>query len=138
LEWSDEWTTCSNCNKALRTSPDSYDWQPAYTHDDSGIYCFECTDWQQYLESLKDNPNSACFARCNPAAYGYVRLSDAGQYESGFHTGQNDNPQQILADLHKQGKRHIIFRIPETSQFYIRFEVWQRREEHTEHEGGAE
>jgi hypothetical protein len=138
LEWSDEWTTCSNCNKALRTSPDSYDWQPAYTQDDSGIYCFECTDWQQYLESLEDNPHTACFARCNPAEYGYVRLSEPGEYENGYHSGQNDNPQQILTDLHKQGKRHIIFRIPEKSQFYISFEVGQRTPEHAKDEGGAE
>jgi hypothetical protein len=28
LEWSDEWTTCEGCGKAVRTTPESYSWQP--------------------------------------------------------------------------------------------------------------
>ena len=42
VEWSDEWTTCSNCNKAMRTEPSSYDWTPAYTVEDGGEYCRDC------------------------------------------------------------------------------------------------
>ena len=36
VEWSDEWTTCEDCQKAFRTSPDSYVWEPA------GLYCEDC------------------------------------------------------------------------------------------------
>lgn len=42
VEWFDEWTTCSNCNRAMRTSPDCYDWTPAYTEESDGLYCDEC------------------------------------------------------------------------------------------------
>src|SRR5678816_1797897 len=27
VEWSDEWSTCDDCGKAVRTSPDSYGWK---------------------------------------------------------------------------------------------------------------
>jgi hypothetical protein len=43
IEWSDEWTTCDDCGKALRTQPDSYGWTPAYVEDESGnIMCRDC------------------------------------------------------------------------------------------------
>lgn len=45
VEWSDEWTICDDCGKALRTSPDSYFWEPAYTMDDSGsCLCRACEE----------------------------------------------------------------------------------------------
>ena len=30
VEWSDEWTTCAHCGKAIRTEPDCYRWTPAF------------------------------------------------------------------------------------------------------------
>ena len=43
-EWSDEWTTCDNCNSALRTQPNSYDWTPGYEFDNENgeIFCHDC------------------------------------------------------------------------------------------------
>lgn len=41
-EWSDEWSSCSECGKLVRTEPDCHDWEPAYHISDSGIYCREC------------------------------------------------------------------------------------------------
>lgn len=34
IEWSDEWTTCDNCYRAIRTQPDCYSWQPSYWFDE--------------------------------------------------------------------------------------------------------
>src|SRR5262245_46685287 len=43
VEWSDEWTTCDDCGKALRMQPTGYDWQPAYTTpDECTMLCREC------------------------------------------------------------------------------------------------
>lgn len=45
IEWSDEWSTCGDCGKAVRTSPDSYGWTPAYNEkllNSGGFYCLEC------------------------------------------------------------------------------------------------
>ena len=55
LEWEDEWTTCSDCGKALRTSADSYSWQPSYfLMYECEMYCKECADIPEYLRS-KEN-----------------------------------------------------------------------------------
>lgn len=42
IEWSDEWAVCSDCQKLVRTQPDSYQWKPFYTLDDSELICLEC------------------------------------------------------------------------------------------------
>lgn len=51
VEWSDEWTTCEDCGKAYRTSPDSYGWTPA----------------GQYREDLSAELCNACYADAKPA-----------------------------------------------------------------------
>lgn len=44
VEWSDEWTTCADCNAALRTQPDSYCWEPSFCQDEDGEYiCKTCS-----------------------------------------------------------------------------------------------
>jgi hypothetical protein len=127
IEWADQWTTCYGCNKAVRTSPDSYSWQASYVFsNDSELLCLACVDWPEYLCSIEDAPDRAVSAHCNPAEHGYRRLGDANQYENGWHPGQTDDPHGILKALHDKGERGIVFRVGETSQFYIRFEVWQR------------
>ncbi len=44
IEWQDEWTRCDGCNKAMRTSSDSYDWQPSYiqNNETGECFCIEC------------------------------------------------------------------------------------------------
>lgn len=126
VEWSDEWTTCIECYKAIRTKGDSYEWQPYHVFiEGEGEVCLDCLNWQDYLESIEDNPDTAVMRQCNPADYGYRPVSKPEEYEAGMHPGQDDNPREILKQYQKQGLNRLVFRIPETSQFYIRFEVWQ-------------
>lgn len=42
VEWSDEWATCTDCNRAVRTEPDSYYWEPGYAIVDGDYLCKEC------------------------------------------------------------------------------------------------
>lgn len=126
LEWEDEWSTCDDCGKAVRTSPDSYGWQPTYFRSDCGTLCQECVDLEEYLESLEDDPERCCFAWVNPDEHGYVLISKEGEFESGWHPGQNDNPADILRDLHERGIRHVVFRTTSTGQFDINFEAWRK------------
>src|SRR5690606_1381543 len=37
--FSDEYTTCSDCHSVIRTSPDSYSWQPDFMVGDGFIAC---------------------------------------------------------------------------------------------------
>lgn len=130
IEWSDEWSTCEDCGRAIRTSPDSYGWQASYVIlNECEIVCNDCVDWQEYCDSLADNPRKAVPSRVNPADYGYERLSDAGAFENGFHPGQTDDPAKILNTLHAQGKTGILFRISGVGQFDVSFETWIRKED---------
>jgi hypothetical protein len=43
IEWSDEWASCSDCGKLVRTQPDSYCWKPSFTLGDGELLCRECT-----------------------------------------------------------------------------------------------
>lgn len=129
LEWEDEWSTCGDCGKAVRTSGNSYHWQPHYViMNECELVCLECVDWPAYLESIEDDPRSACMAECDPSDHGYRRISDRNEYENGFHPGQNDDPAKILKALQDRGHSGIVFRLSETSQFYVRFEVYEREE----------
>ncbi len=129
-QWSDEWSTCEECGKLVRTSGDSYYWQPSYViMNECCIVCLACVDWEEYLESIEDNPNAAVVQACDPEKYGYVLVSQPHEYETGWHPGQNDNPAKVLAKLQGTGHKRVVFRIPETSQFYIKWEVWEKQME---------
>jgi len=41
-EWSDEWASCSDCGKLVRTQHDSYSWKPSYTLGEGELLCHEC------------------------------------------------------------------------------------------------
>lgn len=43
VEWSDEWATCDNCNRAVRTQPDNWGWTPSYViENDYEVICTQC------------------------------------------------------------------------------------------------
>ncbi len=124
VEWEDEWSTCGDCGKAVRTSPDSYQWQPSYfIFGECDFLCKDCCPMQEYLESLEDKPTRALNDHINPADYGYVKLE--GEFENGMHPGQNDNPRTIYKRLHESGHKRLLFNIDEASQFYFRFSIWE-------------
>lgn len=131
IEWEDEWTVCSNCNCAVRTQPDSYSWQPTYFEfPDGDRLCSECVDLGEYLESLEDDSRKCCFAHAvNPAEHGYQLVTDPGEFEFGFHEGQNADPQKVLLDLHGRGIYKVVFRVSSTGQFDVNFEAWAKIEE---------
>jgi hypothetical protein len=43
IEWSDEWSTCEDCGKAVRTNPDCWDWKPSFALvGDCTLLCLDC------------------------------------------------------------------------------------------------
>ena len=126
-EWSDAWTIDYNNDKAYRTSPDCYQWvsQIAYTDDgeiltpDDSIADWigemSMTDQAQRPRALPDWITAA-----DIEAEGYQAIN--GDYESGFHPGQTDKPDVIAKSAFDRGAVSVVFRIKETSQFYIVFQ----------------
>lgn len=127
LEWSDEWTTCSDCCKLVRTSPNSYGWQPSYTINDGEIICKNCVDPETHLSNLEGNERAANqIESINPEDYGYVKLDD---YEHGWHPGQNASPKLIAAALREQNVSRFIFNMDSVGQFDQHFSVWVHESE---------
>ena len=129
VEWSDEWSTCCDCGKAVRISPDSYGWT-SYCRilNECELVCLDCIDAESYLRSIEDNPDCAVppQAKFNPLSHGYVKHN--GTFETGFHPGQNANPKKILAALHADGKTGVVFRIAGSGQFDVSWEAFYRPE----------
>jgi len=129
-EWEDEWSTCSECGKAIRTSADSYGWQQSFwMPEDAGIIlCIECIDPAEFLASLENKTrHCSTIHSIDPAEYGYVQLQNG--FESGLHPHQTDNPKAIYDALRANGeKRPLIFVLDSTGQFDIGFSVWAKQE----------
>jgi hypothetical protein len=125
IEWEDEWTRCGGCKKALRTSPDSYSWQPSFITTEDDCYCVECLTTEDIDATFQNDPCRAVnLAGVDMTAHGYVEIQCG--FESGGFPGQNDNPQAIYDDLVSRGYRDIVFQVNEQSQFYIGFCVWHK------------
>ena len=126
-EWSDEWIICDGCNKAFRTSPDSYSWSMYGDMFDGYALCGDCIEYDEYYENKENNPRIAItnsILRSHPLTdYGYTQIES--DYKNGLHQGMNDDPVKILAKLLENNPAgRYIFVIDENSQFYITFSVY--------------
>jgi hypothetical protein len=89
-----------------------------------------------YYESLENNPKHAVTAeiadRYDPEDYGYSVVQD--DFVSGFHPGQNDNPQRILANartphIDSEESGRFLFVLTYSSQFEMGFSLYKKNEE---------
>ena len=128
VEWEDEWHICEACGKAVRCQPDCYAWKAYYWLSECTILCGNCvkSDPTDYLAWLSGSPSRALTLDIDLAEHGYVKHS--GDYESGHHPGQTDNPKRIAAKLREEeGITDFIFSIDDSGQFDITFSVWVKK-----------
>jgi len=130
IEWSDEWKTCYACEKAVRTSPDSYSWRRSYWQEEDGtILCEECVQEnpEGMLESLEGNDNSCLTFNLDLGANGYRLLES--DFENGVYGGQSADPREIGKSLRKLGVYRYLFVLDSSGQFDIDFSVWVHEDE---------
>lgn len=135
LQWEDEWSACYDCQRLVRTSPDSYGYQPSYTIiDECELVCHECIpeNPSDYLESLEGEIKANTMERIYPGSHGYTLLQ---KFERGMHYGQDDDPEAIAKTLSQAGFERFIFNIDSTGQFDFRFSVWLHDEEAQDDDG---
>jgi hypothetical protein len=129
-EWSDEWTSCHQCGKLVRTQADSYSWTPSYQLGDGELTCIECLeeDPEGYLQSLEDNPDTCnTMTSIKPEKHGYILIDD--NKETGWHPGQNDDPHKIAKELRDKGISRFIFNMDSVGQFDCRWSVYVHEDE---------
>jgi hypothetical protein len=124
LEWSDEWSVVDGI--AYRTSPDCYSWECQIHITDEGEWLTpEQSDdeWcDEFSMTDKGQPAKCLPSRIDPGACGYT-LRLAG-LESGHHSGQADDLDDIARKAFDEGAERVVFRKTEHSQFYVVFECW--------------
>lgn len=131
LEWSDEWTSCTDCGKLVRTSADSYGWSQYYHHfeDTSSIVCGDCLkeDPTEYLEALEGSHRKCVTFDLDLEEHGYRKLD--GEYQNGLYGGQTDDPEIIAKALKAKGVERFIFDLDSVGQFDLHFSVWVHEDE---------
>ena len=128
LEWCDEWFTCGDCNLAVRSSGDSYGWQPHYHIFDGEVACGDCIqqDPVPYLEDIAGNPRKAVTFEINLEEHGYSNVLK--DFETGLYGGQADDPEKIAGVLTEAGVEDFVFSIDYVGQFDMRFSVYVKHD----------
>lgn len=131
VEWSDEWARCSHCNKAVRTSPDSYGWTPSYIAGDGELSCSECAldDPAGLLESYEGREESALTLNVDPGEHGYFKPDALDGIDTGYHPGQDGDPRVVARALRKANVDRFLFVIDSVGQFDSRWSVWIHEDE---------
>lgn len=132
--FSDEYTTCTDCGKVIRTSPSGYSWQPDFYVGDGFIACNKCfndtEDYQEaYIQEKINSPKNAINGLISDSQLeelGFVKINK-DSYESGYHYGQTDDPEEIYEELSKYFDE-VVFIIDDSGQFDISFSAWARGE----------
>lgn len=129
IQWPDEWSTCDDCQKAVRTSPDSYSWRRSfYMPDDCTIVCETCAreDLDQYEEYLINNSDVADTFDIDWTSRGWTKFNPE-RYESGFHCGQDDQPSAIAETV--PAGFDYLFALTTAQQFDMYFDCYIRAAE---------
>lgn len=127
IEWSDEWAECDDCQKTVRTSPDSYEWRQSwYWSSECTITCADCvrTDLDAYeTHCIESEGKWADTFGIDWESRGWTKINPE-PYESGLYPGQTDDPETIRAGVYELFD--VIFAIPSVGQFDVRFDCYIR------------
>lgn len=139
IEWSDEWITDDDGVKCYRTSPDSYGWESSIIWGDGYfIPVDELGEGETLLSHLEelgficepgDKPRSALPSNVPETSLEEIAELVSDDNETGFHPGQNANPEKVLSAL-PSGR--YVARISGKGQFDITWQFWRLRDEQAE------
>lgn len=133
FEWHDEWAIDSENDKAYRTSGDSYSWQPSFVYTDGGDMLTGDNDLDVWVEWATESPGRALPSRVWRAVdvieAGFVKHN--GQFESGWHPGQDDEPGAIADAIRDEHGEDIdvVFLLDGVGQFDVQFSAYYRVKE---------
>lgn len=137
VEWgfSDEWTTCDHCGRAIHTQADGPFWKPDYwaDYDYGEIICGDCVRGSEetkrnYLDCLTNEPKRAntILSNADLKSSGYDRLNTE-DYANGWY-GREDNPKEILKNaLDENPNGEFVFSISSQNPFETSFDLWVKR-----------
>lgn len=131
FEWYDEWTIDYENDKAYRSSPDSYSWQPSFVYSDDGGIITPDDDIDVWIDWALNNVSNVIPS----VIYSGSDLEDAGfekfnayPFQNGFHEGMDETPEKAVEKLYAEQGNDVefVFSFQENSQFYIGFDLYYR------------
>jgi len=143
LEWSDEWICCNECNKAVRSSPNSYSWIRSYVWVEDSVICRECYDGCEE-EIIDEYTNDYHFGFQNKSLssewterlekHGFTCWSEkedyCSSYETGFYPGQNDDPQKVFNAIMEDSRDwDVVFVVLGVGQFDVEWAAYVKKGE---------
>lgn len=130
FEWYDEWLIDPEHDKAYRTQPDSYGWQPSWLYANGYVLTPDDTLEEWVAEVINDHEKALygnVWSSDDLIQAGFTQYSD--YFESGWHPGQNDNPKDVFDRIRvEHPDADIVFRIDGVGQFDARWEAYYRKE----------
>lgn len=133
IEWCDEWTTCTDCHKAMRTQSDSYSWTMYGAFWSDGYVCADCLK-EHLADFIEDedyiNNASKCLMpefKSDLEALGFSQWesNDPHTYESGWHPGQDDSPKEVLEAIKANNDElEVVFLLNSVGQFDMRWSAY--------------
>lgn len=127
LLWLDEWESCQGCYKIVRTQADSYSWTPSFYMTDDGFFCHECAEFDDIEEDVINNHRQLVATFFDLEAEGFEKFN--GTYESGWHPGQDANPEELSKLAHSEGWDEVVFQHDYSGQFDMGFKMLVRNVE---------
>ena len=132
--WEDEWvvTYDGQTSRAYRTQPDSYSWQSSVMLTEYGEYLTPEDDVEEWVAEVVDEPHRALTSRVwsvgDLERAGFRVWDDGELYESGWHPGQTDDPEEITRRIRETlgDDVEIVFHIAGVGQFDITFRAMIR------------
>ena len=121
-EWEDEWASCDECGRYVRTSPDSYGWTRSYAEMDSELVCHECikSDPDEYIEWLTNHPKRANTILDDSVLEATGFRQFANGLENGLHEFQASSPIKIARWLRERGVNEYLFSIDDAGSLIPR------------------
>ena len=132
----DEYPICE-CGKFVSIQPGCYGDQGNYFYTDCSLFCRQCTIEQieEIIEYVKNDSNKAIKTWMIPAIEqeGFTCLEREGEdcpiYETGYHPGQNDNPEDIAKWIEKNLPNYdYVFALTDVGQFDVHWTVFIKKQ----------
>lgn len=103
VEWCDEWTDCCNCYKLIRTSPDSFFWQPSYFWpSECEIQCKQCAlaDMDSYADWVTSKDDHIDNLLLPWEEHGWAELPSKFWWIVGVTAGATKESLEVAAEKH--------------------------------------
>lgn len=133
VEWSDEWTTCSECFRAVRTCADGYGWVAHFVIlRGCDLYCIDCLKKDKglvddFIQEIKNKCRKGIAKRwgIDLEQYGFKHIP-GDCMETGLHEHQDDDAKVVRKFLNGEGY-DVIFSVDSAGQFDVSWSAWVSR-----------